>query len=182
MKIQFKTCTTMMRALAEGAIRGDLVHANVSPADVKLVRGDIPWMGNQRSLVVNVLESYMFSALDCLGIMRYTVPAEYIAAAIATLVHPTNIAVACVWMESGAPKLDALANPTSSSVNRSPVNSDQLLAIVYGVLTDHSAECKVYTQMFDSRCTVAYLREIEGGKSNDEVETPPQNKHSGKGK
>ncbi len=165
MHIQLKVVKGAMHALADGAAMGSLQNLGVPPQDLRLVTGAISWNASQRTLVVRTLETLMFGTMDILGLPRFSVPAEYVAAAIAMFVHPTNILVASVWMESGRQSADALGNPTSASINREEVDSQQIFAICLQLQGDiEVAQCQ---QQFESRTKITLMQSVMEDKFDE---------------
>lgn len=72
--------------------------AGLTDAELELVRGDKPWEISDRSAMVRALDCCMVGGLERCGLPQVDVPAEYVAALIATVVHPVNALVACHWL------------------------------------------------------------------------------------
>ncbi len=173
MNIQLTVVKGAMHALAQGAASGALANLGIPPQDMQTIQGNIPWNGSQRTLVVRTLETLMFSSLDIMGIPRFSVPAEYVAAAITMFVHPSNILVASVWMESGRQSADALGNPVSASINREEVDAQQIFSLVLQLAgSSEVARCQ---QQFESRMKVSILHEMSSLTGANQNEIKPQN-------
>ena len=86
-----------------------------------------PWLANERARARLVVESAVYGTLDYLGMPRFAVPAEFIAAAIAYYVHPVN----CMYASSifdGAEWTENVIN----GIER-PVRSQEIFAMVLRV-------------------------------------------------
>ena len=67
--------------------------------DFAFLTGFSPWVATDRARVRRVVEAAIYGTLDYLGMPRFAVSAEYVAAAISYYVHPVNIKTACMVME-----------------------------------------------------------------------------------
>lgn len=72
----------------------------VSKEEMALVTGDSVWIGADRSSVRRVLDNLAAGVMDLVGVGRFEMPAEYIAAVIVNFVAPVNVMLACRWYES----------------------------------------------------------------------------------
>ena len=75
------------------------------------------------------MDSVLFGALDVLGLPRFELPAEYIAAWIALLVSPVNYETACVWYH-GAQPVENLAETPEIAPIAEGITARQLFALV----------------------------------------------------
>jgi hypothetical protein len=91
-----------IRFLASGSAEANLADFGVTDADIGLLQSDETWLGSDRLRATRVLDAVVHGSLDRLGLPRFNVSAEYIAAAIWLCVKPVNMMVACVWMARGA--------------------------------------------------------------------------------
>lgn len=119
-----------MRLLAEASNVEMLQVFGVTPELAKLVFGSAPWTATDRSHVRRVLDEICGGVLDRVGVPRVEVSAEYVAAVIAAFVHPTNVAVACRWMEMLRPAEDVVAD--ASVVG--DVRAGELLVLVCALI------------------------------------------------
>lgn len=71
---------------------------DLTPQDFDFLVLGKPWVANERSRVRQVVEAAVYGTLDYLGLPRFQVPAEFVAASIAYYVHPVNMMVACTVM------------------------------------------------------------------------------------
>ena len=91
------------------------------------VFGDAPWVAQDRPLVVKVLDACAAGVMDVTAVPRFEMPAEYMAAVIVRFVSPTNIHLACRYMESQRPVTDFMPGATSKA---GTVDPSQLFALV----------------------------------------------------
>lgn len=158
MKPQLQVIKGAMQALAAGAATGTLETLGILSDDLNLVMGDIPWQANQRTGVTRTIDALMFGTMDLLGLPRFMIPAEYVAAAIVMFVRPTNLLVACRWMEAGQPTVDGLGNPTSSSANQDPVDSTQLFSLCLQLVDD--VDVGSYKKQFEMRTKLSIVKSL----------------------
>ena len=132
------TKLNVQAALGTLTIIADYADANlesvgVTPAAFEKCTGPAIWTNDDRSSVENTLNSIQFSALDKAGLPRFQVPAEYVAAVIASFVHPINRMKACYWLSdtgnTGAPA-EAIATQTDQRARAELVSAQQLFALV----------------------------------------------------
>lgn len=163
MKAQLQVIKGAMQALANGSATGALESLGILPSDLQTTLGGNPWQANERHLVTKTLDILMYGTMDLLGLPRFQVPAEYVAATIAMFVQPSNLMVACRWMEAGQPTVDYLGNPTVSTSNQEPVESTQLFALCLQVVND--LDIPKFKRQFESRISMS-INTAEGDKNH----------------
>ncbi len=84
--------TAIMEILSKGS--GAYLQ-NVTTAQWEIVTSPNLWIAEHKSTARDVLESIIYGTLDMLGLGRYEVPTEYVAAVIALTVNPCNFLPAC---------------------------------------------------------------------------------------
>lgn len=99
--IRYNVARGMLSAIRRGAYNGTLAPLGISEEDFELVTRNEIWSRNDRQTVVNTIEAVCHGGMDLLSLPRLELPAEYLAAAICTIVRPTNFQVACRWLERG---------------------------------------------------------------------------------
>lgn len=90
------------RAMSMIAQQGTLGHLDViglSSEDFDRVTGNRPWQGSERNQITVALNTLLSGVLDAAGRPRFSLPAEWVAAAIAVFVSPINIQLACDYVE-----------------------------------------------------------------------------------
>ena len=154
MSLQLAVVKSAMTALATGTATGPLQSLGLLPAELELVTGDIPWKASERNQVSKALHTLMYSTQDALGLQRFEVPAEYVAATIAMFVQPSNVMVACSWMEADLLSASAIGNPHLESINRNEIRAAQLFALVLQMMRD-SATIDTCRNQFEARVNMS---------------------------
>ena len=131
-----------------GAIKGSLMilkarcdggapsQFGFSPVEYKLLAGDAPWIGADRPRVRAMLETLVTESTDAIGLPRFTLPGEYVAAVLAVFVSPVNLMVACSWMEGRLPAADMLIAEPDPPPGMEKLSGSQLFAMVATMLGD----------------------------------------------
>lgn len=130
--MQYAIARRAMSFLASQGKQGHLDNIGVSIDDFNKVIADVPWLGVDRSRVFSTLSSLITSTIDILGLPRFPLPAEYVAAGIALFVSPINVNAACCWMERSAPASEL--GRGIDDVN--PCTPQQLFALVVQLVGD----------------------------------------------
>jgi len=157
-----------MSILARGS--GEMLAAcGVSPADFSKTTGTAPWLASDRQVVRNTLDALLHGAMDAIGVPRFEVSAEYVAAALAMFVAPVNLQVACRWMESARP-IDALSSSTDTAAE--PLTSQQMHALAIMALSDADG-CAEFRSAFEKRVSMHIEHaEREQGEDSPISKTP----------
>lgn len=74
-------------------------QVDLTTEDFNFLTTENPWTARDRSQGRKAVEAVVYGSLDFLGLPRFAIPAEFIAAAIAYFVHPVNIMTACSFMD-----------------------------------------------------------------------------------
>ena len=99
--------------------------------------------------------------MDLLALPRFKVPIEYVAAAITMFVRPTNMLVACAWMESG----NVSAQELATTANTEPVNATPLFSLVMMLANDSIvASCR---SQFEKRTNLYLVEATSKGDSKN---------------
>jgi len=124
--LQYNVAVAGMKMISNLGYLGHLDALGISRADYMRFVGDAPWLGTDRNRMTSILHSLTLGSIDALGLPRFkTLPAEFLAAAIAVFVSPVNIHVACVYAPtSGEAEILGRAGSPNS------VTSEQLFALV----------------------------------------------------
>jgi len=125
MNLQYETAVAGMRMIGSLGFSGQLDACGISQADYKRFVGDAPWIGAERNRMTQILHSLIMGTVDALGLPRFKVPAEYMAAGIAVFVAPVNVHSACTY----AP-ITGEAELMGRGVGAPPVLPEQLFALV----------------------------------------------------
>lgn len=84
---------------SEEVITSSLLSAGISKKQYQKVTSGMPWVGAERNDVRRTLDALIHCTIDCAGLPRIDVPAEFVAMVIAVFVHPVNLMTACVFLE-----------------------------------------------------------------------------------
>jgi len=126
MNLQYETAVAGMRMIGQLGFSGQLDASGISQADYKRFTGDAPWIGAERNRMTQILHSLIMGTVDALGLPRFKVPAEYMAAGIAVFVAPVNVHSACTYAPSTG-EAELMGRGQSSAP---PVLPEQLFALV----------------------------------------------------
>ena len=124
--LQVRVALGILGFIAQQGRKDQLDVLGISKEDFDRLTGSVVWIGQDRSRVSQVLSSVMYGSLDAIGIPRFQLPAEYVAAVISIFVHPINVHAACRFIERP---------PTAESIGRGVDSMDgcsaqQLFALV----------------------------------------------------
>ncbi len=161
--VQLSVIKGAMQALADGAATGSLENLEILPQHIRLVTGKTSWKANERTVVARTLDALMFGTMELVGLPRFEVPAEYVAAVISMFVHPTNLQIACRWMETGRLTAETLGNPTSASINTEPVDAQQLFGLCLQMHND--GQITRCLAQFEERTAINLHRTEESNES-----------------
>ena len=114
-------------------IKQQVTLANVDTLGLKVLSQPIMWTNSDRSTVRNTFDNLLFQSLDLLGLPRFILPVEYVAAGIVSFVHPVNYFTACLWSESHGSTTDELS--LDGEYDR--FSGRQLFAVVCNVFANH---------------------------------------------
>ena len=154
-RLRLETARGCMSLLAGQSFLEMFEVFGVNVEELQEVTGAKPWNHLARNRVRRVLDAVGQGIMDVVGTPRFELPAEYMAAVITSFVHPTNIMVACRWMESGRP---GVVLQTGSAEQVEPVSPAQLFALCCGLLEDDGGE-KLRAQ-FEKRVRGALSRAL----------------------
>mgnify|MGYP000037760974 CR=1 FL=1 len=91
-----------MAAVKAGGQNNDLSQLGMTPTEQEKLTGNEIWLGEDRTNMVRCLEATIYHTADAMGLPRFDVPAEWLAAHIYMYVNPRNYFQACSWMQRGA--------------------------------------------------------------------------------
>lgn len=143
--LSYETALATLRVIDQYAV-ADFDALGIRPEEFEMLSGHQPWLRHNLPVVMRALNAVTFGTLEVMGMPKITVPAEYQAAIIASLVAPGNRMAACVWMsqerQTGAGALEMSArNQTTSQLD--PASADQLFALVVALSeSDVSTEAR----------------------------------------
>jgi len=136
----------------------DLEALGATDLDIKLVAQAVPWQRTQIPRVTRTIMTVCVGVLELHGIPRCTVPAEHLAAVIATLVHPVNRIVACVWLaEEKIASATAMAYGADNPTQMAKITADQLRGLV--VLGSHNEKSNTVRKAWANKFKIAIDKE-----------------------
>ena len=98
-----------LEAISSGASGSrSLAAYGLTDTEWDLATGKNAWVGGDRQIVRRALEALTYGSIDVVGLPRFDIPAEYVAAVIAHFVAPINMLVACNFMSGVMPTTDTL--------------------------------------------------------------------------
>lgn len=151
-----------MTLMADGEANGAIEGIGITPTQFKTVTGSTPWVGKDREQVVRILNAMIGGTIDVIGLLRFEVPAEYVAACIAMFVHPGNVMVACRWMEGGSENQELARDGEAGGTEK--CTASQLFALVLMMRED--GECVTHAQgQFEKRTKLAFEKAEKGKKA-----------------
>lgn len=103
-QLRFETAVGALALVSDARYPDYMQSLGVSPADYKLLTGNTIFVNADRQVVTNALNAFCSGVLDLVGVARFELPAEYIAAVINAFVRGPNIMVACNWMADLQPR------------------------------------------------------------------------------
>ena len=153
--LSLETARGAMRLVTEASYGSLFQSLGVTREDYGLVTGPAPWTGVDRQRVRQTIDAFSAGVMDLVGVARFEMPAEYLAAVVATFVHPVNIMVACRWLENQRPA-DYLQGASSTPVTVDPA---EVFCLVCDLLDDDRAS-KVRSA-FEKRVGIAQAKSVE---------------------
>ena len=165
--MQLKVALGSMNILAQSAHQGYLESIGITITDFQKLTSNVPWHGSDRARVSQTFKSLLYTTMDSLGVPRFQVPVEWIAANIAVFVAPINIQVACRFFE---------VSQTAEAMGRGvdevdSCSSKQLFALVQQLLS--APESSSARALFEKNVGVKLariqtpLRPKEGGEKHE---------------
>ena len=101
--MQLTTLRSSIEVVKHQAAHFGFHHLGYSDEEIQMASGPVPWLGIQRSAVKGIIQEFSMGALSLQGLSPMAIPAEYMAAVIVSVVHPTNWMLACRWVERTEP-------------------------------------------------------------------------------
>ena len=123
----------------DGRYRYTDVHAayGIPKPDWDLLRSKRPWKTDERMRARSVLSEILNVSMTIAGLPSQPLPAEYVAATIACVVHPCNVFVAATRAPEAYSALDA--SGLMGSVEIEPVKPETMFSLVIYYLGDGRA-------------------------------------------
>tara|TARA_Y100001956_G_scaffold82336_1_gene102820 strand:- start:1336 stop:1776 length:441 start_codon:yes stop_codon:yes gene_type:complete len=92
--VRYLTALGAIKMVKEASLVG------LEESDFEFLTQEKMWTSVDRARARRVVEAATFGAVDFMGFPRIQVPAEWLAATIATYVHPVNMMTACTIMDA----------------------------------------------------------------------------------
>jgi len=125
MSLSYNVATAAMKMIGHSGFLGQLDALGISMADFKKFTGDAPWTSSDRHRMTGMLHALITGTVDALGLPRFMVTAEHMAAGIAVFVAPVNIHTACIYAPSTGE-----AEKMARGAEVKPVKPEQIAALV----------------------------------------------------
>lgn len=154
--VRFETARGCMRLLASQSFLEMFEIFGISPEELTETMGAKPWHGSARERVRRVLDAVCHGVMDVVAVPRFEMPAEYIAAVIVGFVHPTNMMLACRFMERSRPVVSLISGERETDV----ISAKQLFGLCCMMVDDKDAAA--IRSQFEKRLGKA-LNEAIGG-------------------
>jgi len=133
--ILFNTAKQALSLLANQGRQGHLGMVGISQGDFDLLTGSLPWTSQDRNRMHVTLNALLNLSCDALGVARFRLPAEYVAAGIALWVNPINAQSICRIME----RTPSASDMGKGSDDYDVCSADQLFALVVQLYGDPAA-------------------------------------------
>ena len=124
----------------------------VSEPDRKLFMQLAPWDRDKKVVVTRTLERVCFGLCDVMGIPRFQLPAEYVAAVIFLCVSPQNYHPACSWAERSVDSRPA--TDLAEQQDFGPCSASQLFGLLVLVHGDDISNTQ-FPALFHKACKLA---------------------------
>lgn len=95
--MHFDVACGAMRLIANIGHEGFLDGLGVSRHDFERLVGSDPWLASERNRMTTILHTMINASVDAMGLPRFNLPAEYIAAGISMFVAGVNVMPACIF-------------------------------------------------------------------------------------
>jgi len=134
--ILYSIAKQALSLIANQGRQGHLGMVGVSQADFDLLSGSLPWTVSDRNRMHVTLNALLNLSCDTLGVARFRLPAEYVAAGIAIFVNPINAQSICRIMERSPSASDLGSGGTD---NYDVCSAEQLFALVVQLYGDQAS-------------------------------------------
>ncbi len=122
----------------------------LSKDDWELLTQKEPWNTSQRARVRSMIAEAVTISLTIAGLPAQTLPAQYVAAVIATVVQPANLLVASTRAPEAFDAMDASGMMSKSEVRSVTIEQMQSLVMAYAGGAGISEPNGMSTKMLDT--------------------------------
>lgn len=105
-KMKIEVVTGAASVLMNSEVEDFMQSLGCTTEDYEMLTGSKNWIGKDRNRMFRALEGLLYGVVDSIGVPRFELPAEYVAAVISMFVHPVNYFPACAWLGSAASSND----------------------------------------------------------------------------
>lgn len=123
--MNYEVAVGCMKMISNIGREGFLDGLGVSKGDFDRLVGDAPWLGCDRNRMTSCLHALLNASVDSMGLPRFNLPAEFVAAGISVFVSPVNLHSACVFTS-----VQGTAEDIGRMATVCPTTPDQLFALV----------------------------------------------------
>lgn len=116
---------SFLNAVAALHAAKDNNYIDLPQEDVDFLGQNNLWMRGERTRAERSLAQVLYGALDVMGLPRFDLPAEFVAASIAKFVHPVNWQAAADFLSGGQ-----FGAQLARNMNETPVTTRQLFTLV----------------------------------------------------
>jgi hypothetical protein len=158
--LSYQTALQTLRTIDQYTA-ADFDTLGISEQDFLLVSGPAVWQRNHIPVVLRTLNALLFGTLEVMAMPKITVPTEFVAAIVASFVHPANRQIACIWLATERLAGFAAAELASKAQlgEIEPVSYDQLFALT--LLLSDTQESTAARQAFQRRMNLAFNQAME---------------------
>lgn len=125
-----------MKVLTESSLMSTVDAIGVPRPDLEALVGHKLWLASDRHRVRRALDALMQGSLDHLGISRFPLSAEFVAAWIALVVSPSNHMVAAAWYHNAQASESMLVSDPEVAPIQDGLRADQILELVIAALAE----------------------------------------------
>lgn len=145
--LSFDVAISSMHYISESGRRGLLDSLGISQTDFDRLVGTDPWSLSERNRMASAMHNLMYASLDSMGLPRFPMPAEMLAAVITVFISGVNVMAACLFVVPSKPA-EALAR----AVEVDPCTPQQIFALVTMMYSDHGRNQA--RELFEKKCGV----------------------------
>lgn len=145
--LSLSTALGAMSLLKDNSLNANLQNFGLNESDFDVLTQDTPWVAQQREQVRRTIDCIIHGLMDIVGVPRFEVPAEYIAAVLSTFVSGANMLIACRYMEGGS-RAEELA---VGNDNGERVKPQQLFALICQLRAGDAAVYEAFAKKVGAR-------------------------------
>lgn len=155
-KVRYETVIGVLKMIESHGLIDSLSSFGISDSDWKLTTRRAPWIATDRGRVSRTLDSLIHGTIDLVGLPRFLVPAEYIAAVLVCFVSPGNLMLAAAWRD-GAPTAERLAGE-ENTFGAEPVRAARLFSLCCELFSSDNGQISASRASFEKRVGLAIVK------------------------